>query len=81
VKGLVAVLEAVQNVDRLLDRRLAHEHRLEAALERRVLLDVLAVLVKRRRADYVQLAAGERRLEHVRGVHRPLGGARAHDGV
>ena len=62
-------------------RRLAHEHRLEAALEGGVLLDVLAVLVHRRRADGVQLAAGERRLQHVARVHRPLGGAGADDGV
>ena len=32
-------------------------HRLEAALERGVLLDVLAVLVERRGADALQLAA------------------------
>ena len=42
-------------------------------------LDVLAVLVERRRADHVQLAARERRLEHVAGVHRALGRAGADD--
>ena len=52
-------------------------HRLEAALERRVLLDVLAILVERRRADAAQLAAGQRRLEQVGGVDRALGGAGA----
>ena len=62
-------------------RRLVDHDRLEAPLEGRVLLDVLAVLVERRRADGVQLAAGEHRLEHVRGVHRALGRARADDGV
>ena len=46
--------------------------RLEAPLERRVLLDVLAVLVERRRADAMQFAARQRRLEHVGGVHRAL---------
>ena len=56
-------------------------HRLEAPLERRVLLDVLAVLVERRRADGVQLAAREHRLEHVRRVHRAFGRAGADDGV
>ena len=54
-------------------RRLADEHLLEAALERGVLLDVLAVLVERGRADAVQLAARERGLEHVAGVHRAFG--------
>jgi hypothetical protein len=51
-------------------------HRLEAPFERGVLLDVLAVLVERRGADAVQLAAGQHRLEHVAGVHRALGLAR-----
>jgi hypothetical protein len=51
---------------------LADQDLLEAALERGVLLDVLAVFVERRRADAVQLAAGQRRLQHVAGVHRAL---------
>ena len=51
VVRLVALLQAAQDRDRVLDRRLADEHRLEAPLERGVLLDVLAVLVERRRAD------------------------------
>ncbi len=78
---LVALLQPAQDRDRVLDRRLADQHRLEAALERRVLLDVLAVLVERRRADRAQLAAREHRLEHVAGVHRALGGAGADDRV
>ena len=63
------------------DGRLADEHRLEAPLERGVLLDVLAVLVERRRADDAQLAARQHRLEHVRGVDGALGRARADDRV
>ncbi len=47
----------------------------------RILLDVLAVLVERRRAHAAQLTARQRRLEHVRRVHRALGGARAHERV
>ena len=58
-------------------RRLADEDGLEAALERLVLLDVLPVLVERRRADAAQLAARERGLEHVGRVHRALGAAGA----
>ena len=81
VVDLVALLEAAQDRDRVLDDGLADEDRLEAALERRVLLDVLAVLVERRGADGAQLAAGEHRLEQVRGVDRALGGAGADDRV
>ena len=76
VVDLVALAQAAQDRDRLLDRRLVHHHRLEAPLERRVLLDVLAVLVERGRADRVELAAGQHRLEQVGRVHRALGGAR-----
>jgi hypothetical protein len=65
VVDLVALLEAAQDRDRVLDVGSPDEHRLEAALERGVLLDVLAVLVERGRADAAQLAARERRLEHV----------------
>ncbi len=78
---LVAVLEPAEDRDRVLDGGLLHEHRLEAALERGVLLDVLAVLVERGRADRPQLAAGEHRLEEVRRVDGALGGARADDRV
>ena len=62
-------------------RRLVDQHLLEAALERGVLLDVLAVFVERGRADAVQLAARQRGLEHVAGVHRALGLAGADHGV
>ena len=73
VMHLVALLQAAQDRYRVLDRRLVDQHLLETTLERRVLLDVLAVLVERGGAHAVQLAAGERRLEHVAGIHRPVG--------
>ena len=63
------------------DGRLADEDRLEAALERGVLLDVLAVLVEGGRADRAQLAAREHRLEQVGRVDGALGRARADDRV
>ena len=56
-------------------------HRLEAPLERGVLLDVLAVLVERGRADAAQLAARERGLQHVGRVHRAFGRAGADERV
>ena len=81
VMGFVARLEAAEDGDRVLDGRLADEHRLEAALERGVLFDVLAILVERRRADAAQLAAGQGRLEQVGGVAAAFGRAGADDGV
>ena len=81
VVDLVALLEPAQDGDGVLDRRLAHQHRLEAPLQRRVLLDVLAVLVERGGADGAQLAAGQHRLQQVGRVHRALGRARADDRV
>ena len=56
-------------------------HRLEAALERGVLFDVLAVFVERRGADAVQLAASQHRLQQVAGVGRTFGLAGADDVV
>ncbi len=73
VVDLVALLQAAQDRDGRLDRRLVDQHLLEAALERGVLLDVLAVLVERGRADAMQLAARERGLQHVAGVDRAFG--------
>ena len=58
--------------DRLLDL-----DRLEPALERGVLLEVLAVLVARGGADRLQLTAREHGLEDAGGVDRALGGAGA----
>ena len=81
VVDLVALLQPAQDRDRVLDARLVDEDGLEAALQRGVLLDVLAVLVERGRADRAQLAAGEHRLEQVGGVDGALGGAGADDRV
>src|SRR5678809_1013446 len=46
----------------------------DGALERPVLLDVLAVLVERGGADGLDLAARQGRLQHVRGVDGTFGG-------
>ena len=78
---LVALAQATQDGDGLLHVGLVHEDRLEAALQGGVLLDVLAVFVERGGADGVQLAPGQHRLEQVGGVHGPLRGAGADDGV
>ena len=81
VMRLVLLLQAAQDRDRVGDRRLADEDRLEAALEGGVLLDVLAVLVERRRPHRAQLPARQHRLEEVGGVDGALGRAGADDRV
>ncbi len=73
---LVAVPQTLEDLDGVLHRRLAHLHRLEAALQRGVLLDVLAVLVERGGADRLQLAAGQLGLQDACRVDRALGGTR-----
>ncbi len=81
VVGLVAVAQALEDLDRVRDGRLLDLDRLEPALERRVLLEVLAVLVERRRTDGLELAAGEHRLEDARRVDRAFGGTRTDERV
>ena len=78
---LVLLLEAAQDRHRILDRRLVDEDGLEAACEGCVLLDVLAILVEGRRADAMQLAAGECRLQEVRRIHGAVGLAGADERV
>ena len=77
VMGLVLLLQAAQDGDRVFDRRLRDEHRLEPPRQGRILLDMLAIFVERRCAHAVQVAARQRRLQEIGGVHRPLGLARA----
>src|SRR5256714_6387028 len=81
VVQFVAFFQSAEDGDCVLHARLADEDGLEATLERRVLLDVLLILVQRRRADAAQLAARERGLEHVRRVNRAFGCARADERV
>ena len=78
---LVVLLDALEDLHRLVHRRLAHVDGLEPPLQGRVLLDVFLVLVERGGADALQLPAGERRLQHVGGVDGALRAARPDDGV
>src|SRR5690606_16657979 len=61
---------------------LTNKDLLEAPLQGRVLLNVLAVLVQCGRADQAQLTASEHGLEHVARVHSALAaGPRSNDRV
>ena len=81
MERFVAILDPHQDLDRLALGRRIDLDRLEAALERTVLLDVLAVLGRRRRANAADLAARQRRLQDVGRVERALGRPRAHQRV
>ena len=81
VVGLVAVAQALQDLDRVGHGGLVDRDLLEAALEGGVLLEVLAVLVERGGADGLQLAPGQHGLEDRGGVDGALGGTRTHEGV
>ena len=81
VVRFVALFEAAQDGDGVFDVGLADVDDLEAAFERCILFDVLAVLVQRGCADGTQFAAGKRRLEHVAGVDGAFGCAGTDEGV
>ena len=73
VMDLVALLQAAQDRDGRLHRRLVDHHFLETPLERRILFDIFTVFIERGGTDAMQFASGERRLQHVTRVHRTFG--------
>ena len=73
---LVTLLQAFQDLQGLLGRRLVDVDGREAALERGVLFDALAIFVMGGGADQPQLTASQGRLEQVRAIERALGIAR-----
>ena len=79
--SLVAIAQAVENGKGFLGGGLAHHHGLEAPLQGRVLLDVLAVFLQGGGADALHLAPGQGGLHDVGSVQAALGLPRAHDGV
>ena len=78
---LVGLTEPFENQNRVGHARLVDLDRLETALQRRVLLQVLAVLLERGGANRLQLAAGEHRFEDARRVDSALGRAGTDEGV
>src|ERR1700678_4334236 len=68
---LVVRLDAVENLHRLVLRRLDHVDSLEAARERLVLVERALVFLVGRRSDTAQIARRERRLEQVGRIHGP----------
>ena len=72
---LVALLDAEQDADRILLVGRRNFHRLEAALERPILLDRLAIFGRRCRPDALDLTARQGRLEDIGRVEGALGRA------
>ena len=78
---LVILPEVAQDVDGLGYVRGFHDHLEETAVKRPVLFNDLGEFVHGRGADALDLAARQRRLEHVGGVEAALGAAGTHDSV
>ena len=72
----VAILETSEDADRVFDVGFLHDDRLKAALEGRILFDVLAVFVQRGGSNAMQFASSERRLQQVGRVHGSFAGCR-----
>ena len=81
VVRFVPVAQAAQDLKALVLRRLGDRDRLEAPFKGGVLFNVFAVFRERRRADDLDLAAGEGGLEDIRRVDRALRRARADHGM
>ena len=78
---LVAVFDVTQNVEGLLSIGGIDHHLLETTLQGSILLDGLAILVKRSGTDALYLTTCKGGLEHIGRVHRACGRAGTHDGV
>ena len=81
VVALVALLDALQDDQGLVVARRFDHHSLETAFEAAVALDVTPELGRGGGADALDAVAGERRLQDVGGVERPLRGPGPHQGV
>ena len=78
---LVALLQSSQNADRVLQRRLFYDHRLEATSQRAVLFDAVAVLVESCGSHAAQIPTRKSGLEDVGAVHGASCGACTHQCV
>ena len=78
VVRLIPLPQPAQNRNRVLDIRLAHIHNLEPPLQRRILLDVLPILIQRGRANRAQLSPRQCRLQHIASVNRAFRSSRTH---
>ncbi len=81
VMNFVFLPQTAQDGNRVLHVGLTDINNLEAALQRGVFLDVLAIFVQRGGANGAQLTARQGGLQHVGSVNRAFGSAGAHQRV
>lgn len=81
MEGLIFVLDAAQDLDRIIDRRFIDGDRLETTFQCGVLFDVFAILVQRGGTDDLQIAAGKLWLEDVGSIERTFSRAGTDNGV
>ena len=81
MEHLIPLLQPPEDGDGILHCGLVHHDRLEAPLQRGILLDILPVLVQGGGPDAVQFAPGQHGLEQIARVHGALRLARPNDGV
>ena len=77
----VSFLQAAQDLDRVLNRRFTHHHRLEAPLKGGIPFDVFAVFIQGGGANALQLTPGQGWLEDVGGIDGAFGCASSNQGV
>ncbi len=77
VMHFVFFFQATQDGDSVFNAGLVHQHFLETPLQSSIFFDVFTVFVQCGRADAMQFAARQRRLEHVARIHCAFGFARA----
>src|SRR5262249_45082374 len=78
VVHLIALLQTTQDGNSVLNVWFAYKNNLEAALQRGIFFNVLAVFIQGGRADGAQFAPGQSRLQHVAGVDGAFGRACTH---
>ncbi len=81
VMCLVAIAKPTKNVNGQSDRRLGHLNWLEPTLQRRIFLNVLAVLIQGGSTNGLQLSASKHRFENGCRIDRTFSGTGPHQGV
>ena len=79
--GFVLGSQSLEHVHGYFSIRLLYQNRLEPALQRRILLNISAVLVLGSGSQALKLAPGKGRFHQVGGVDSPFGSACADQGM